>query len=428
MHSDLRQCWRITVGLAVFSILASGCTVASEKDAVRNPLARDIHLAAETVVVRNFVPRNATLDTLLRQHGLAEDVVISVIGAVRTVFDPRQLRSLQPFVLELSPLGALRRFEYEIDADSFLRVEPRGLEASDLGAEVVPIPKTIEPAVASGEINQDASSLFASMKAAGERDELAFALAQIFSGEIDFNTEVQRSDRFAVSFERIHREGRPDAYGVLNAAEFQTDGRVLRAIRFTVPGGMPAYYDEQGRSLRRFFLKSPLEFEPRVTSGFSLSRMHPVLHTSRAHRGVDYGAPTGAPVVAVASGTVVSASYDGANGRMVRIRHASGYQSYYLHLSRFAAGMRAGVRVAQGQRVGFVGSSGLSTGPHLHYGLTKNGSFVNPIAEHRSMPPGEAIPPASMPAFNVVRQRELAALASTRGSRPRDATLASAAR
>jgi murein DD-endopeptidase MepM/ murein hydrolase activator NlpD len=179
---------------------------------------------------------------------------------------------------------------------------------------------------------------------------------------------------------------------------------------------MPSYYDELGRSLRRFFLKSPLEFEPRVTSGFSLSRMHPVLHVSRAHRGVDYGAPTGAPVVSVAPGTVVSASYDAANGRMVRVHHASGYESYYLHLSAFATGIRAGVHVNQGQRVGFVGSSGLATGPHLHYGLTKNGTFVNPLLEHKNMPPGEPIPASAMLEFAAVRDRELAALATAKNA------------
>jgi murein DD-endopeptidase MepM/ murein hydrolase activator NlpD len=138
--------------------------------------------------------------------------------------------------------------------------------------------------------------------------------------------------------------------------------------------------------------------------------MHPVLHISRAHRGVDYGAPTGAPVISVAPGTVVAASYDAANGRMVRVRHASGYESYYLHLSAFGKGIRAGVHVNQGQRVGFVGSSGLATGPHLHYGLTKNGAFVNPILEHRNMPPGEPIPASAQAAFAAVRDRELAAL------------------
>jgi murein DD-endopeptidase MepM/ murein hydrolase activator NlpD len=138
--------------------------------------------------------------------------------------------------------------------------------------------------------------------------------------------------------------------------------------------------------------------------------MHPVLHTARAHRGVDYGAPSGAPVIAVAAGRVVSATFDNANGRMVRLRHASGYESYYLHLSSFARGLRAGVSVGQGDMIGRVGSSGLATGPHLHYGLRKNGVFVNPLREHRNLPPGDPVPASAMAAFEAERARALAAL------------------
>jgi murein DD-endopeptidase MepM/ murein hydrolase activator NlpD len=235
-------------------------------------------------------------------------------------------------------------------------------------------------------------------------------MAEIFSGEIDFNTELQPDDSFLVAFERFRREGRPNSYGVITAVEFHNDGRVLRAVRFTPRGGKPDYYDEQGRSVRRFFLRSPLKFEPRITSGFSASRMHPILHTTRAHRGVDYAAPTGAPVVAVASGTVVSATYDSSNGRMVRIRHASGYESYYLHLSGFGTGIRAGARVDQGQTVGFVGQTGLATGPHLHYGLTRGGVFVNPLREHRNLAPGEPLAVGEMEAFRAERDKALAAL------------------
>lgn len=391
-------------------LCSSACRATSDAPQHRVHAGADVLLASQTVVVRSVVPEHATLDALLDSQGLAGDAVAHIITAVRKVFDPRQLRSRQPFELERSSDGALRSFQYEIDANSFLRVEPGA--ADDLDAAIVPIPKTLEHASVAGVIDEDASSLFAAMHRSGESDDLAVALAQIFAGEIDFNTEIQRNDRFALAFDRFHRQARPDTHGDVTAAEITNGGRVLRAIRFTVPGGMPAYYDEQGRSLRRFFLKSPLEFEPRVTSGFSLSRMHPVLHVSRAHRGVDYGAPTGAPVIAVAPGTVVSASYDAANGRMVRVRHASGYESYYLHLSAFAKGVRAGAHVNQGQRVGFVGSSGLATGPHLHYGLTRNGAFVNPIVEHRNMPPGEPIPASAMAAFATVRDRELTSLAA----------------
>jgi murein DD-endopeptidase MepM/ murein hydrolase activator NlpD len=233
-------------------------------------------------------------------------------------------------------------------------------------------------------------------------------MAQIFSGEIDFNSELRRGDRYVVAFERFVRDDRPATYGAVTAAEFQNDGRVVRAIAFTPEGGMPGYYDELGRSLRRFFLKSPLKFEPRITSQFSTRRMHPVLKTPRAHRGVDYSAPTGAEVVSVASGRVLSATYDNTNGRMVRVRHASGYVSAYLHLSAFGSGIRAGVQVAQGQTVGRVGSTGLATGPHLHYGLQKNGVYVNPVLEHRNMPPGDPVPEGDMEAFARVRDEALA--------------------
>jgi murein DD-endopeptidase MepM/ murein hydrolase activator NlpD len=374
-------------------------------------LVDDITLIPDTLVIRGEVPRNTTLASMLSTHGLAGDAVHRVVAAAQAVFDPRRLRSAQPFSLERTFEGALRFFEYEIDRDWFLRVMPVSLGADEFRAELVPIPKTLEHATASGTIGGDTPSLFEAMDAAGEGAELTLALAEIFSGEIDFNNELQPDDRFALSFEKWNREGRRSSYGAITAAEFRNDGRVLRAIRFTPPGGKPAYYDEHGRSLRRFFLKSPLKFEPRITSRYSLRRMHPVLGTARAHRGVDYGAPTGAAVVAVSSGQVVSATYDNANGRMVRLRHSGGYQSYYLHLSAFAAGIRAGARVDQGQVIGLVGSTGLATGPHLHYGLQRNGAWVDPVREHRNMPPGEPIPASALAAFAIERDRALAEVA-----------------
>jgi murein DD-endopeptidase MepM/ murein hydrolase activator NlpD len=173
------------------------------------------------------------------------------------------------------------------------------------------------------------------------------------------------------------------------------------------PNGQPAYYDEHGRSLRRFFLRSPLKFEPRITSRFTRRRFHPVLKVNRPHLGVDYGAPTGAPVVAVASGRVVSATSDRANGRMVRLRHARGYETYYLHLSAFGPGIRAGAQVSQGQLIGRVGSTGFATGPHLDYRLKKNGTFVDPEREHRNMPPGDPVPADQRAAFDEIRRRAL---------------------
>jgi murein DD-endopeptidase MepM/ murein hydrolase activator NlpD len=417
MTGLMTRTWRAALLGALTVTAMTGCSAepAGEPDASPAMVpseVRDIVLTPDTTLVSGLVPHRTTLDTLLRGHGVADDAAMSVVSAARTVFDPRRLRALQPFSLERTLEGTLRFFQYEIDNDRFLRVAPTS--AGTLDATVVPIPKTLEHATAAGHIDRETPSLFESISDTGEGAELAVSLAQIFSGEIDFNSDLQPGDAYSLAFDKYTREGGQSSYGDITAAEFRNDGRVLRAIRFTVPGGKPAYYDERGRSLRRFFLRSPLKFEPRVTSRFSSSRRHPVLHTNRAHRGVDYAAPTGAPVIAAASGVVVAASVDRTNGRMVRVRHASGYETYYLHLSAFASGIRPGVRVDQGQTVGLVGSTGLATGPHLHYGLTRNGVFVNPLREHMNQPPGEPVPPAAMSAFQAERDRALATLEGTR--------------
>ncbi|MGE0446949.1 MAG: M23 family metallopeptidase [Vicinamibacterales bacterium] len=403
----------LCAGVAV--VVGSACRPAPEPDA-RASQPGDIRLVPDSTRIRGVVPRNTTLDALLRAQGIASGAVHQLISVARPVFDPRRLRSSQPFSVVRTLDGALRLFEYEIDNDKVLRVSADVLSPGALRAEIVPIPKTLEHGRVSGTIGGDTPSLYQAMDAAGEQPELTIAMAEIFAGEIDFNTELQPDDRFAVAFERYVRDGRPNSYGTISAAEFVNDGRVLRAIRFTPPGGKADYFDEQGRSLRRFFLRSPLKFEPRITSRFNPSRRHPVLNTIRAHRGVDFAAPTGAPVVAIASGTVLSVTTDRVNGRMVKLRHASGYETNYLHLSAFAPGLRAGRHVAQGELIGRVGSTGLATGPHLHYALKKNGVFVDPIREHRNLPPGDPVPASAMDAFSEARDQALRDLAAAAGA------------
>jgi murein DD-endopeptidase MepM/ murein hydrolase activator NlpD len=249
------------------------------------------------------------------------------------------------------------------------------------------------------------------MEEAGEGADLSLELAGIFEGEIDFNSDVQVGDTFALAFERVYREGEFSAYGAVLAAEFSNGGRVLRAIRYTVPGGKPAYFDEQGRSVKRLFLKSPLKFGAPVSSRYSKARMHPILRIVRPHLGVDYRAPTGSPVVAVANGVVVSAGWSGDSGRLIRLRHPGGYETLYMHLSSIA--VRAGQRVAQGDVIGKVGMTGLATGPHLDYRIRRNGVYVNPLEIHKSLPPGEPVPAGSMAEFRQERDRVLGLLASS---------------
>jgi len=372
----------------------------------------DVFLPPDTATIRDRVPPRATLASLLLDLEMRADIIPVIIEKTKAVFDPRQLRAGNAFELVRTTGGLLRDFQYEIDTDRYLRLQATaGQEETTIRAEVGLYDKQRIPVTLHGEINRDAPSLFAAMEQLGETPDLSVALADIFSGEIDFNTDLQPGDSFTLAFERVLREGQPVGYGPIAVAEFNNDGRQYRAFRFTPAGGKAGYYDEQGRSVRRFFLASPLKFTPRVTSRFSRSRFHPILKIYRPHLGIDYAAPMGSPVVAVANGTVLQAGFSGQGGRTIHLRHASGFETYYMHLASIAAGVRAGAHVSQGQTIGRVGMSGMATGPHLDYRIRRNGGFINPALLRRTLPPGEPIPAGAMAQFQAERDQVLAKLA-----------------
>lgn len=399
------------------SLATSACEMSTDANSSldgRQAEHGDITLTRETTVVAACVRAGATLLSVLRAHDVAASEAAAIVAQAAPIFDLRKVRANQPYRLESTLAGTVRDFEYEIDGDRVLRV---GRSADDtLVASVLPIPKTRSIEVVVGGIDRDRPSLSASLDAGGETIDLALAMADIFGGEIDFSTELQRGDRFELTVEKQFRDAHVFAgYGPILAAEFDNAGRHVKAVRFTPEGGSPAYFDEHGVSMKRFFLASPLKFQPVVTSGFSRARLHPILREVRAHLGVDYRAAAGAPVVAVADGTVISAGAGGASGRMVHLRHASGYESEYLHLSSMA--VHAGDHVRQGELIGRVGSSGLSTAAHLDYRLKKNGAFINPVTAHRSMPPADPVPPSQMAAFALVRDRAFERLATASPAR-----------
>lgn len=374
--------------------------------------AADVVLRREVETISDRVPRNATLDGLFAAHHLAAPSVQAAVAAVRRVFDARQIRADRPFTLVRFLDGRLREFEYRIDMDRVLRVVG-GADPGAAEATVVTLAKSTAPVAVNGQIDAAHPSLIAAVDSSGETIQLALSLAGMFAGQIDFESDLQPGDAFEVLVEKSTRDGEVAGYGDILGARLLVDGREHQAFRWKDPAsGAAAFYDENGRSLKRFFLRSPLRFEPRVTSRFSRSRLHPVFRTYRAHLGVDYAAPPGAPVVAVSGGTVVSAGWSGGGGNMVRLRHASGFESYYLHLSAFAKGIRPGQHVEQGQLIGRVGSTGTATGPHLDYRLRKNGVFVDPLAEHRRLPPGEPIPSGSLADFKAVRDQVLDTIAN----------------
>jgi murein DD-endopeptidase MepM/ murein hydrolase activator NlpD len=407
MRDTAASRWSPAAGrwLALASCLLACAACAHPAERAPVPLRRfDVYLAPETESVSGRVSSRSTLASLLESAQLRSDLVPAVVSLAGSVFDPRRLKAGHSFRLERTLDGLVRRFEYDIDEDCYLRIlGPSNRQPEELTVEIVPFEKTRAVVSVHGAISRSTPSLFEAMDEAGERPDLSIELADIFSGEIDFNSDLQPGDRFRLTFEKVYREGQFSSYGAVMAAEFVNDRRVHKAVRFTVPGGKPAYYDDQGRSLKRFFLKSPLKFAAPVSSRFSKSRFHPILRIVRPHLGVDYRAPSGSPVVAVANGTVVSAGWSGEGGRLVHIRHSSGYETYYMHLSSIA--VRAGQHVGQGALVGRVGMTGLATGPHLDYRVKKGGAFVNPLVVHRSLPPGEPIPSAFLAEFRAERDR-----------------------
>jgi murein DD-endopeptidase MepM/ murein hydrolase activator NlpD len=397
----------LVVPLFVAAGFVAGCQAPSGGDGDSG--GRDVPLIRDAVAFEALVPPNATLEGLLRQQ-LPDELARSVVEAVRGVFNPRQLRANRPYTIIHGLDGLFREFRYDIDADNLLRVVFRAPSSDTPPAfdvEVVPVPKEYALSAAAVEISAEHDSLVGAFNAAGENLQLPLRLAEVFGGEVDFNSELQRGDATEVLFERAIRSGEFVGYGEIKAAVLTLGQRRLTAIRYDGPDGKPAFFDENGRSLRRQFLKSPLPFSPRVTSGFSYNRFHPVHGTRRPHLGVDYGAPFGTAVNAVASGVVVSAAWSGDAGRMVRIRHASGYETAYLHLSSFGPGIRPGVRVEQGRLIGRVGQTGAATGPHLDYRIIKNGVYVNPTAELAKMPPGEPIAADQLEDFQRRRDEAL---------------------
>jgi len=236
-----------------------------------------------------------------------------------------------------------------------------------------------------GEVHR---SLFEAIEALGESPWLVVELVEIFSSDFDFTAATRAGDRFRLLVEKRYAGEQFVDYGQILVAQYLSDGRVLTGVAHEGAARRVAYYDPDGRSLKKSFLKSPLEFT-RITSGFTYARPHPILGGVRPHLAVDYAAPIGTPVRAVADGTILGAGWNGGNGIQVHLRHRSGYETQYNHLARLAAGMRAGARVSQRQVIGYVGSTGLSTGPHLDYRVAKDGRFVNPLGER--FIPGEPL-------------------------------------
>ena len=306
--------------------------------------------------------------------------------------------------METGEDGTLLALRYLTAQGQLLRVERAG---AALQASAVPAVYEARLAMRSGEIQ---SSLFAAADAANLPDAVTFQLADIFGGDIDFYHDLRRGDRFAAVYEMLYLDGEPVKVGRVLAAEFVNKGVSNRALYYANGEGEGGYYAPDGNSLRKAFLRSPMEFS-RITSGFSAARFHPVLQTWRAHKGIDYAAPMGTPIRATADGKVASIGRHAGYGNFILLQHQGAYSTAYGHLSRFAAGLRHGGAVHQGQVIGYVGMTGLVTGPHLHYEFRISDVQRNPLSV--ALPNAVPIAPQDRPAFlartaSLLAQMELA--------------------
>jgi len=342
--------------------------------------------------------RGDGLEEAMRRGGLSPQQTQEIVEAIRPIHDPRKLKEgTRLWVTFDENDGSVKLVQCPLDIQSTILVEREG---GRLRARKEVQPTEVRQRVVSGTIQ---NSLFGAMEKAGLPASMATTLASIFEYDVDFHVDIRKGDRFDLLIEEKWIGNTKVGYGKILAARLCNKGRTFWAFRFGGKATQEGYFDMDGKSLRKSFLRSPLKFT-RITSGFSHARFHPILETYRPHLGVDYAAPSGTPVRAVADGKVIEAGWNGGFGNQVKIQHGQSYVSMYGHLSKFGPGIRPGVTVRQGQVIGYVGATGLATGPHLDFRLMRGGDFVNPLKVN--FVNGEPVNPKEMAAFkSLVAQR-----------------------
>lgn len=341
--------------------------------------------------ITGFVKRKETLQTIFSKYKLNAKELNDIYHSARNEYNLSKIVTGSVYSFEIDKTdNRILNMQYGIDDMTFLNV----IRDSDgFNAEKI----TLKPEIRIGSLYLNIKdSLILSMPSQHrEYQELALKLSDIYAWDIDFSSDIRNGDSVKIIVEELWVGEVFKGFGDILAAEFVNDHKTLPAYRFE-HGGYADYYDDNGKSVKKALLRSPLKFK-HISSGFSKRRFHPVLRIYRPHLGIDYAAPTGTPVSAAGSGTIKFAGYKGQNGRMVRIKHRGGYETYYGHLSRIPKKIKRGARVSQGDIIGYVGSTGLATGPHLDYRMKLNGRFVNPLKVR--LPRGESVPGNMMTEF-----------------------------
>lgn len=354
--------------------------------------AREVKAPEETVHrITGIVRSRDTLDAIFTRHNLGKAAMNNILVSAKDVYNLSRLSIGNVYSFEVNKKDRkLIRMCYGIDDRSFLEVTREG--------DVFEVKKVdIEFTRKIGSISFTIKdNLFYSMPGSHrEYTKLTLKLAEIYAWDIDFSSDIRNGDSVKILVEELWSGGAFKGFGEILAVEFHNMGKSKNAYRYEADGHAD-YYDAKGRSLRKALLRSPLKFKY-ISSGYTKRRYHPVLRIYRPHLGIDYAAPAGTPVSAAGDGTITFSGYKGPNGNLVKIRHNGSFTTSYGHLSKIPRRIRKGVRVSQGDIIGYVGSTGLSTGPHLDYRMKRNGKFVNPLRVE--LPKGEAIPAELMAGF-----------------------------
>ena len=355
--------WLFTPGEKVEDALLRAAWMQAEAATVPEP---------ETLRVEDTIRRNATLATVLSRHQFGPPDIYRLIQDTQSVYNLHRIKAGNRIVVERFLDGSFRALEYHIDDEQYLLVSS---ESDGYVASRHRHPFELVEEEVYGRIQ---TSLWNTLISQGEKAALVDILFHIFAWDINF-TEIQPNDSVKLIMQKKYQRGRDFfAYGEIEAVRFEHEGKPFHAFLFEDPDtGKKGHFDREGNSVKKALLKVPFNYNPRITSGFTYSRFHPILKKRRPHLGVDYGAPLGTTVKAAGEGRVIFAGHNGGYGKMVKIRHPNGFMTSYSHLSRIQ--VRRGARVQQGADIGRVGSTGLSTGPHLDYRVqNKRGKYLNP--------------------------------------------------
>ncbi|MBD5641591.1 MAG: M23 family metallopeptidase [Desulfovibrio sp.] len=395
-RESLAQCVKVTERFQDTLIAAARAALGQAREvtgrlAALNPPDTDIE--PETPgVVQGKVQKGETIASLLDKAGIGPSRQFA--NAAANVLNLKNFKAGQPYAIFTDPAtGRIRRFEYEVSDTRRLIVEGE----SQPQARMEDIEYTTLLESCEGVIDD---SLFQAIADIGENPALALKLVELFGSEINFIRDIQEGDSFSALIEKRYREGEYRGYGRILAATFTNRGKTYEAWMFRDPEGNLNYYNSKGENLKKTLLMAPLAVT-RLTSKFTHTRRHPILGGIRPHLGVDYAAPTGTPVKAVGNGVVTRRGWNGGYGNQIVVRHAAGLESMYAHLSGYAPGLRTGQKVKQGQVIGFVGSTGMSTGPHLDFRLRQGDKFINPAKAIN--PRGAPVDPDLMASFRKTR-------------------------